>query len=190
MTPDEAFLHVRILVGIITGLSISRLLTGLARPIQNQEWKSAGLVHTEWAIFLLLTIVQFWWFQFGLSKIDKWTFGLYLFVIGYAILLFLACTILFPDVVDQETGRETYLLSRRKWFYGLLAAIFLVDLGDTAFKGMEYFRSLGFEYPIRQFLFATLSIVAIFVRWKPYHVAFVTGGILYQLSWAARQFDF
>ncbi len=102
MTGPEAFFHVRILVGIITALSVSRLVTGLARPVQDQDWHRVGLVHTGWAVFLLLMIVHFWWFELGLSRIEKWTFGLYLFVISYAILLFLACTILFPDQPDKK----------------------------------------------------------------------------------------
>jgi hypothetical protein len=43
---------------------------------------------------------------------------------------------------------------RRKWFYGLLAGKFLIDLVDTAIKGREHFISLGVEYPIRQLLLA------------------------------------
>ena len=54
MTPAEAFFHVRILVGIITGLSMSRSLIGLARPVQHPEWKTVGFVHTAWAGYLLL----------------------------------------------------------------------------------------------------------------------------------------
>jgi len=37
MSAVDTFFHVRILVGIITGLSMSRLLTGLARPVQHPE---------------------------------------------------------------------------------------------------------------------------------------------------------
>ena len=137
MTSAEAFFHVRILVGIITALSLSRLITGLARPVQDQDWHRVGLVHTGWAVFLLLMIVHFWWFELGLARIEKWTFGLYLFVIGYAILLFLICTILFPDQADRKMNLEEYFYSRQKWFYGLLAVIFLVDVADTAFKGLD-----------------------------------------------------
>jgi hypothetical protein len=188
VTPSDAFFHVRILVAIITGLSISRLLTGLAQPLQHREWNRIGSVHAAWAIFLLLTIVHFWWFELGLSRIDKWTFGLYLFVIGYAILLFLICVILFPDKMDPS-DRDQYFYSRQSLFYGLLAAVFLVDLGDTALKGTAHFRALGLEYPIRQIAFAVLSLSAIFVRKRLYHMAFVASAIIYQVSWAVRQFD-
>jgi hypothetical protein len=188
VTTAEAFFHVRILVAMITGLSISRLLTGLAQPFPHREWSRLGAVHAAWAIFLLLTIVHFWWFELGLSRIDKWTFGLYLFVIGYAILLFLTCVILFPDKMDPP-DRDQYFYSRQRLFYGLLAAVFLVDLGDTALKGAAHFSALGLEYLIRQTAMVALSLTAIFVRKPLYHATFVAGAIIYQLWWAVQQFD-
>jgi hypothetical protein len=189
MTSPEAFFHVRILVGIVTGLSMSRLLIGLARPVQHPEWKTLGFVHTAWAVYLLLTIIHFWWFELGLSKVDKWTFGLYLFVIAYGILLFLICTILFPDQIDRYSKPEEYFFARKAWFYGLLAAVFLVDIGDSAFKGAAHLRALGPEYLVRQSVMIALSLIAIFVRPRLYHAAFASAGILYQVWWALRQFD-
>jgi hypothetical protein len=134
-------------------------------------------------------IVHFWWFELGLSRIEKWTFGLYLFVIFYAILLFLTCTILFPEQQDRTTNFEDYFYSRRKWFYGLLALIFLVDIADSAFKGEAHLRVLGLEYFLRQAVFIVLSAVAMVVRAPLYHRLFVAGAILYQVLWALRQFD-
>ncbi len=189
MSPADAFFHVRILVGIITGLSMYRLLSGLARPVQHADWKTAGYVHTAWAFYLLLTIVHFWWFEFGLSKVENWTFGLYLFVIGYGILLFLACTILFPDEMDRYADQEEYFFSRKAWFYGLLATISVIDIGDSAIKGYAHLRALGLEYLLRQSMMIVLLLTGIAVRWRPYHAAFASACILYQIWWAIRQFN-
>jgi len=189
MTSADAFFHVRILVGMITALSLSRLITGLGRRVQDQDWHRVGWVHAGWALFLLLMIVHFWWFELGLARIEKWTFGLYLFVIFYAVLLFLACTILFPELTDKKTNLEEYFYSRQKWFYGLLAIIFVVDVGDTSFKGEAHLRGLGLEYLLRQAAFVVLSVIGMFVRAPLYHRVYVAGAILYQLSWAVRQFE-
>ena len=187
-TPD-AFFHFRILVGIVTGLSISRLLTGLARPVQYPGVKRLGLTQPAWAIFMLVMIVHFWWFELGLSKIGKWTFGLYLFVIGYAVLIFLISTILFPDQMDQFPDPDEYFFSRRGWFYGLLIALFIVDIGDTALKGEAHFRAVGPEYLVLQFTLVGLSLVGIFLKRRLYDAAFVSVGILLQVVWALRLFD-
>jgi len=44
--PDPAaFFHVRVIVGIVTGLAIARLLNGLAHFLQTPERKRAYGVH-------------------------------------------------------------------------------------------------------------------------------------------------
>jgi hypothetical protein len=39
-------------------------------------------------------------------------------------------------------GVVHYFMSRRKWFFGLLAATFLLDLIDTRLKGGSYFHAV------------------------------------------------
>jgi len=56
----DQFIHIRIIIGIATGLSVTRLLTGLARFVQHPARERIYLVHLGWALFLLLAIVHFW----------------------------------------------------------------------------------------------------------------------------------
>ena len=79
----DQFIHVRIIIGIVTGLTVTRLLTGLARFVQHPVRDRIYLAHLAWAFFLLLAIVHFWWFEFGLQRIGVWTFEIYLFVICF-----------------------------------------------------------------------------------------------------------
>ena len=189
MTKLDAFLHVRIIIGIVTGLSISRLLTGLARLVRRAEWRERGILPLGWALFLLLFIVHFWWFELSLLRIEKWTFELYLFVIFYAILLFLLCTVLFPDDDDEYTHSAEDLRRQRRLFFGLLAAIFLVDLADAAFKGMAHLQALGPEYLVRTAVFCVMSLIAIIVANRAFQGAFLAAGLIYQIVWIIRQFD-
>jgi len=189
ITHPDVFVHVRIIIGMVLGLSITRLVTGLARFVQHPKRDNIYPIHFAWVLFLLVTIIHFWWFEFGLSAIQRWTFEIYLFLIAYAILFAFLSAILFPDRMDEYKGYEDYFQSRRKWFYGLLALLFIVDLIDSRIKGIEHFQSLGLEYPIRQAAFATCAIVAIFVSDKRYQTAFVTIGLIYQITWILRLFD-
>jgi hypothetical protein len=189
VTQPEVFIHVRIILGMVLGLSIARLVTGLTRFLQHPGRERIYPVHIGWVVFMLLAITHFWWFEFGLSSLHRWTFEIYLFLILYAVLFVMISALLFPDRMDEYKGFEDYFQSRRKWFYGLLALIFLFDLVDTLIKGMEHFRSFGLEYPIRQGTFVLCSLIAIFVRSVRYQAAFVTVGLIYQLSWILRQFD-
>lgn len=185
----DQFFHIRVIVGIVTGLSVTRLLTGLARFVQHPSRDHIYLVHLGWALFLLLAIVHFWWFEFGLMHIEQWTFEIYFFVICYAALYFFTCSILFPDRMDEYSGFADYFHSRRKWFYGLLGGLFVVDLIDTAVKGTAHFQALGLEYPIRQAVLVAMAIAAMFIADRRYHAVFVSLGLIAEIYWILSQFE-
>lgn len=185
----DAFSHIRVIIGIVTGLSMARLLTGLARFVQHPNRNHLYSVHLGWSLFMLLAVVHFWWFEFGLSRIGRWTFELYFFVIFYAALFFFICTILYPDKMDEYSGFRDYFHSRQRWFYGLLAGLFAIDLADTALKGVEHFRALGWQYPVRQGVQLVLALVAMQVRDHRFHMAFVGAVLIAQLWWIVSQFN-
>ncbi len=184
----DAFFHVRIIVGMVTGLSIARLLSGLARFVQAPGPAAAYTLHIGWCLYLFLAVVHFWWFEFGLAKVGVWTFGYYLFVISYAALFYFIAAVLFPDQ-PVESGYAGQFHASQYGFYGLLALLFLVDLGDSALKGAEHLRHFGPWYPIRQLLFAGLSVAAMFVHRRPYHYVLLVAVLLAQLHWILTQFD-
>lgn len=185
----ESFVHIRIIVGMILGLSISRLISGLARFIQHPGQETISPIHFGWSLFLVLSIIHFWWFEFTLSYLNSWTFGIYFFVIFYAILFFLISSLLFPDQLRDYSDYEEYFQYRRGWFYGLLCLLFLIDLIDTAIKGMDFFHSLGIEYPIRQVTLAIGSILAIYIPGRKYQIFFIVFCLLYEISWILRLYS-
>ncbi|UXN75472.1 hypothetical protein N8D56_12390 [Devosia sp. A8/3-2] len=72
-----------------------------------------------------MELVLFWWWEFALFQINNWSFGLFFFLIFYAITLFLLAALLFPDNITEYAGYEDFFLKRRKWFFGLLATTFV-----------------------------------------------------------------
>ncbi len=189
VTAAEVFPHIRIVIGMVVGLGVTRLLTGLARMIQHPDRDAIYGVHLAWVASLLLYLVHFWWWEFGLFGIEDWTFGTYLFVIGYAVTLFLLCALLFPDSMADYSGYEDFFLARRGWFFGLLAATYGMDVIDTLIKGEEHFARFGIEYLIRTPLLIALCLIAIWTRDRRFHIAFVAFTLIYQISWIARLFD-
>lgn len=185
----EAFPHIRIVMGMVVGLGVTRLLTGVARIIQHPKQYRLYAVHLAWVASVLLTLVHFWWWEFGLFDITRWTFEIYLFIVAYAVMLFLLSALLFPDSMADYGSYEDFLISRRGWFFGLLAATYAADLIDTIIKGTEHFERFGWEYLIRTPLLFCLCIVAAITPNRRFHAAFVTGTLIYQVSWILRLFD-
>ena len=135
MTSLEIFTHVRVLVGVVLGLGLTRILAGLAAFMQHPTHKKLYVTHLIWVAVVLLSAVHFWWFELGLAKIQPWPFELFVFILVYAFLFYLMATLLIPDTIDEYASYEDYFLSRRGWFFGLLAATVPVDLIDTLAKG-------------------------------------------------------
>jgi len=183
-----SFVHVRVFIGIITGLCVARLLNGLANLVQNPRREHLYSVHIGWALFLLLAVMHFWWFEIGLARIERWTFTIYFVVVFYASCFFFTCAILFPDKVGENASYRDYFHTRQKWFYGLLATLFCLDMLDTAMKGAEHFRSFGAIYPLRQTGLAALAVAAMWVRAPRFHIAFLVLALAAEVFWILDQF--
>lgn len=189
MQDHDQFFHVRVLIGLVAGLTITRLLTGLARFVQHPSRQQIYLIHLGWCIYLLVSVMLFWWFEYGLASVERWRFEIYLFVIAYAALYFFTSTLLFPDRMDEYRGFAEYFHQRQPWFYGLLAAIFLADVMDSAVKGRAHLEALGPVYPWRQGGLACLAVAAIFIRDRRFHAGFLIVALVAQLVWIAQHFE-
>jgi hypothetical protein len=74
----EFFPHVRIVMGMVIGLGITRLLMGLAVLIQHPQHRpKLSAVHLLWVGSILLEMILFWWWEFELYRLEDWSFGVF-----------------------------------------------------------------------------------------------------------------
>jgi hypothetical protein len=184
-SPD-VYSHVKVVISIIVGLCITTLLKGFAVFVQHPKREKVSLLHLGWAASLLLWIIHFWWWEFRLTMVPRWTFEIYFFVILYAILFYFLSTLLFPSDLKDYVGYEDYFLSRRKWFFGFLAATFVADIIDTSLKGSAYLHSFGIEYPIRIAVSLMFCVVAMITNNRRIQMAILAVSFLYQVSFIIR----
>ena len=180
--------HVKVALGMVVSLAIARLLTGTARFVQHPARHKPDVLHLTWALSMLVALLHFWWWQYRLTDV-WWHFEMFAFVMTYAVLYFVMCAVLFPDDIAEYAGYRDYFLSRRRWFFGMLAVSMAFDAVDSLLKGRAHFDALGTEYPIRLMLYGVLAIVAAVSRNERFHLVFALGGLAYQLSWIARRYD-
>jgi hypothetical protein len=188
VNPDVYF-HVRIVLGMVLGLSITRLLSGVAVYVQHPGRQPVSWLHLGWTLLMFLMVIHFWWFEFQLRGIERMTFPIYFFVLIYGSAWFILCALLYPSDIVEYDGYEDYFLSRRAWFFGIFAAMQGLDLVDTAIKGSAYFASLGWEYPVHNAVLAAAAIAAIAIRDRRFHLGFVAVAFLYEASWIWRLYD-
>jgi hypothetical protein len=183
------FVHIRIVMGIVLGMGVTRLLSGLARFVQHPRAERVDPVHLGWVFSMLLMLVHFWWWEFRLANVPHWRFEAYFFLITYMGLLFLLCALLFPENMSEYNGYWDFLMSRRRWFFGILALAYGCDLFDTLLKGTDHLATLGTEYLIRIVAYIVLSGIAMWTTNRSFHLAFVYGGLVYQVSFILRLFE-
>ena len=184
----ELFPHVRIVMGMIVGLGITRILMTVAGLIQHPHRARASALHLLWLGSILVELVLFWWWQFALFRLEYWTFGITLFLILYAVTLFLLAALLSPDSIDEYDGYEDFFLKRRTWFFGLFAGTFVLDTIDTLIKGEAYWNRFGLAYFIQVPIGLVLCAVALRSADRRVHLAVVLLHIAYQAYWIIRFF--
>lgn len=185
----DLFPHIRIVLGMVIGLGVARLLSGVAKILQHPKRYRLYPLHFAWACSVMLMLVHFWWWEFGLSKVEVWSFGKYFFVFSYAVTLFLLCALLFPDNLEEYRSYEEFFYERRGWFFGVLATTYILDIGDTLMKGTAHQLSFGPEYLIRTPLIILLCIIAAVVKNRVFHTIFLIFKFGYQIYWILRHFD-
>ena len=188
MAVDQLYPHIRVVLSIILGLGITTLLSGIASIIEHPKRYHWSWIHMGWVVWALISIVTFWWWEFRLSGLTRWTFGIYLFVIGYCSLYFMLSTLLFPKDVREYGSYEAYFLDRRPWFFGLLALMTLMDLADTAIKGASRWQALGAAYPIHSVLMLAIAALGVTLRGRRAQILLVAGALIYQICYFAAEY--
>ena len=100
----------------------------------------------------------------------------------YATLLYLECTLLFPQQISDYGGFEDYFYARKNWIFGLMALLMVADLADTLIKGLPYLEGLGFVYYFRTASLLVLSIAAIPVKNRWFQGAFAIFAVLCEVT--------
>lgn len=188
MDNGQIYLHIRVVLGIILGLGITTLLKGVASVIGHPQRYRWSWIHMTWVVWALISIVTFWWWEFRLGNVATWTFGSYLFVITYCSCFFLLSALLFPDDVREYGTYEAYLLRRRPWFFGLIAAMTVMDLIDTAMKGSSRWHALGWAYPIHTAILLLIAGLGIIVAHRRSQLLLALAALGYQIAYFTAEY--
>ncbi len=160
----DQFEYVMVLVSIIIGLGIAHILLGIGGLIDRISGRGERLElsvgHAFWLAFCFEWMVMFWWWEYRFStRVSDWTIGLYLFLVAYAVTLFLMAVVLVPRSWDGVTSLKDYFLSRRIWFYSLFLLTIVLDTIDSYLKGgTEYLLETG-----AMNLAFSISVIPIFI---------------------------
>jgi hypothetical protein len=157
------FEYVMTLVSIVVGLALTHILSALGSAVHRLRHGPQirlDAVYLLWVGFVLAWLLSFWWWEFKFHDLDiKWTFGLYLFVILYAVVLFLMAVILVPRDMDGVHDSYAYFMAGRRWFFGALLLANAVDFADSLLKGIAW--ALRPDYVVQLVLYIAAAALGV-----------------------------
>jgi hypothetical protein len=157
------FEYVMTLVSIVVGLALTHILSALGSAVHRLRHGPPirlDAVYLLWVGFVLAWLLSFWWWEFKFHDLDiKWTFGLYLFVILYAVVLFLMAVILVPRDMDGVHDSYAYFMAGRRWFFGALLLADAVDFADSLLKGIAW--ALRPDYVVQLVLYIAAAALGV-----------------------------
>ena len=109
------------LAAVINGLGIVRIVGGLGEYIHRRESLNVTYywVYSLLVLFQLLAHVLIWWALLGLRDIGSINFLQYLYVLLGPTLLYLATSLLVPDITDNQVDLRAEYRRLRKPYYSI-----------------------------------------------------------------------
>jgi hypothetical protein len=182
----ETFAHIKTVIGIILGLSITHSLKGAVKLIDHPGRIKSYPIHLLWVFYMFLSTVYFWWFEVYLTEIKHWDFFKYFFLICYVLQYYILAALLFPDDLRDFKSYKDYFYSRKKWFFSFLALLFVFDAFDTYIKGANYLTEIHWLYPIRAVVHIIACIFAMQSSNTRFHFILVLTFIILQAMWILK----
>jgi hypothetical protein len=184
----STFEYAMVLISIIVGLGIAHILSALGSAVQRLRGFGPaihlGITYLSWVAFVFFWLVSFWWFEFKWRDIAP-EFGLllFLFLVTYAVALFLLTVILVPHHLEVVDDSREYFVSIRGWFYGGLLAVNGIDLADTFLKGFEWGTRSG--YIVYWSAVTGAAILGLITKRQWVHSALGIGLLVYAIVFTA-----
>ncbi len=127
-----------------------RLLGGVAEILDRKEVQPYW-VHSAWVAYFVVWVPYFWWFTFDWRLEETWTFSLFLFVVVFAMLVYLCIVLLVPTRRSDLENLEDYFYRVRPRFFSVWALVMVADVIDSVLKpgniadvGPSYFPVMAF----------------------------------------------
>ncbi len=155
-----AFKHVVVPIGVVVALGVARIISAASHYVQHRDRVRFSLGHAIWCLILFLWFVGLWWITWGLRHVpaDLWSYFTLIFLLAGPCLLYLAVTLLLPDLPDQGELDLAERLERLGRAFFLSLAGFLLWLVTTELWLLE---ESWWVLPKRAFQSVALALFAI-----------------------------
>lgn len=176
----DGFEYLTALLSVVAALGLARALSGIAELVHLRNSIIFSWIHLLWTINILVWLIAYWWFSFALSTVEVWTPKLLIFVLVYGATIFFLIALLYPDSVPNDTDLFEYFCDNRRWFFGTLLLLGVLDILDSILKSS--ITDLGGPPLIPYGIFMSIWIIpsgfAFYLKSKAFHATYAVGFFL------------
>ena len=125
------------MISVIYALSVTPLLSGVVRIAQTNLSVRHYLPQTIWAGTTFAMILLTWWALWGFRAVE-WTFSDFLLVAFEPVLLFFACSLLYPQRLDDSNvDLKLHFEKVSRMFFAALFVLLILVSVDGVILGIE-----------------------------------------------------
>ena len=140
---------------MIYALSVAPLLSGLVRIAQSSNPVSHYPPQAIWVGNSFLLILLMWWALWGFRSVN-WTFSDFVYIAIEPVLLFFACSLLYPQRFDgQQVDLKSHFQKISNLFYAITFVLLILVSLDGVVLGIEPLWNVN-----RYFQAVVLAIIA------------------------------
>jgi hypothetical protein len=163
------FDYLAVLISVVLGLAVTHVLTGISGAINRRERVSPDWIQVWWGVNVLAYVLAVWWGMYWWKHLTVWTVQEFAFLTGYAIVLFIMASLLFPTEAGEESAATAPLWRNRRWFFGMLLAAHLIDVPETAAKQVDGLRDVPEQYWFAAPAFVTIAFAGLVTQKRQVH---------------------
>ena len=167
----SSFEYLTVFVAVIMGLAVTRLLSAIGGSLRHRRSITGHWTHSIWALNVLIYVVSIWWALFAWNQLPEWNYFLFLFIVLYAIVLYLLSDVLYPDVVGPGLDLEAHWIEHRGLFFGILMFAVLLDIPETVMKAESGLRAVPRTYWALHSVWIGVCVVGILTPNRKVHTA-------------------
>jgi len=119
--------------GLILGLSLATMCTGLVRALKRRRQSRMGWLTPLLALFVALDITTFWVGAWADLRNAPFSYGLIVLSLAIALAYFLATTLVFPDTDERPVHLDDHFWANRRTVLLLIVLSNLLGYASSVF---------------------------------------------------------
>jgi hypothetical protein len=172
------FEFVSIILSIVVGLTITRVLAGLAAIVEHRGQLHMNWLSVGWATTVLSWSVAFWLGTINDTRgLETWTVGSFGILLFMALGLYFLAAVALPTRIQAGVDLEAHFETVRRPFFAMFAAWVVLSTVSALIWGSENFIRLGPPFWIGQTASLAVALLGFLAAHKLVHVVILIASL-------------